>query len=311
MLLQEAADWLVLLDAGELSPSEQQALRHRCQASQEHERVWQAACELNRHFSRVPADLAKPILGRQRLSRRAVLKTLVGAGLLFPLGWTVARNKPWQPLLADYRSATGERRALTLADGSELTLNTETVLDVLFDSHQRLIRLYGGEVFVRTGKDTLRPFTVVTAQGGIQALGTEFAVRCLADVTHVTVTHHAVMVSPRSGGSPQRVEEGQQCLFTPHAIESIQNAHPDSLAWRRGELIVDNWRLDTFVQELARYRPGLLRCDADIADLRISGVFQTENTDQALDVLEQVFNLKINRLTDYWVSIGADSTQET
>ena len=70
-------------------------------------------------------------------------------------------------------------------------------------------------------------------------------------------------------------------------------------------------RDSTFVQELARYRPGLLRCDADIADLRISGVFQTENTDQALDVLEQVFNLKINRLTDYWVSIGADSTQET
>lgn len=307
-LLKEAANWLVRLDAGNLSESEQQALQHWCQASPEHQRVWRAACELNDSFSRVPAGLAKPVLARQRLSRRTFLTSLGGAGLLLPLGWMLARNQPWQPLLADHRSAIGERRAVTLTDGSELTLNTDTALDVRFDNHQRVIRLYDGEVFVRTARETLRPFTVMTDEGSVQALGTEFSVRSLMDVTQVTVTRNAVMVSPRSGGSSQRVEAGQQCLFTPKAIESIHSANPDSLAWRRGELVVDNWRLDQFVQELSRYRPGILRCAEDVADLRVSGVFQTHNTDQALEVLEQVFNLKVRRFTDYWVSIEQAST---
>lgn len=311
-LLQEAADWLVRLDTGELSQTEQQALRHWCQSSPEHERVWQAACELNRRFAHLPGALAKPVLGRQRVNRRAVLKSLAGAGLLLPLGWMAARHQPWQPMLVDQRSAPGERRSVTLADGSELTLNTDTALDVSFDTARRRLQLYQGEVFVHTGKDQdkvpVRPFSVSTAQGDIQALGTEFAVRCLPDATQVTVIRNAVMVSPRSGATPQRVEAGEQCLFTPNAVKSIHSANPDSLAWRRGELIVDNWRLDDFVQELARYRPGLLRCDSRVASLKVSGVFQTDNTDQALEALVQVHNLNVTRFTDYWVSIGTTDT---
>ena len=307
-LLREAADWLVRLDAGELSPSEQQALQCWYQTSPEHERVWRVACELNRGFSRVPGDLARPVLGRQRLNRRTVLKSLVGAGLLAPLGWSVARNQPWRPWLAKHQTAAGEQRLLTLADGSELTLNTDTAVDVLIDGRQRLIRLYRGEIYAVTEKDRARDFTVASDQGSIRALGTEFAVRCLSDATQVTVTREAVMVAPVSGAMPQWVGQGQRCRFTPKAIASIQDAQPDSLAWRRGELIVDNWRLETFVAELARYRPGLLRCDSAVADLKVSGVFQTANTDQALEALAQVHGLTVTRFTDYWVSIGAADT---
>lgn len=311
LLLREAADWLVRLDASELSHAEQELLQRWYQASPEHERVWQAACELNSHFSRVPNLLAKPVLGRERIQRRAVLKSLLGAGLLLPLGLVVMRNKPWQPVLADYRSATGEQRSLTLADGSELMLNTDTALDVHFDHRQRLIRLYEGELFVRTAKDPIRRFSVMTAQGSVHALGTEFAVRCFPGVTQVTVAKEAVMVTPGSGVASQRLTKGQQCHFSPVAIESIQDAQPESLAWRRGELIVDSWQLDRFIQELSRYRRGVLRCDSDIANRQVSGVFQVNNTDQALEVLVQLLNLKVTKFTDYWVSLGAGSITHT
>lgn len=115
-LLNEAADWLTPLDTGQLDSEEHQALQAWCKTSDEHQRVWQAACELNRQFSLIPNGLAKPVLGRNRVNRRTVIKSLVGAGLLLPLSWTMARNKPWQPLLADHHNGIGIRRNLTLAD---------------------------------------------------------------------------------------------------------------------------------------------------------------------------------------------------
>ena len=303
-LLKEAAGWLMRLDAGELSQSERQSLQSWYQTSAEHRRVWRAACELNRHFFSVPGEFAKPVLGRRRVSRRGLLKSAAGAGLLLPVGWALTQRTSWQSWSADYRTAIGERRSLTLSDGSELTLNTETALDVVFDDRQRGVRLYRGEAFLRTNKESARPFITTTAQGGIRAQDAEFAVRCLPQATAVTVTRGSIVVSPRAGPSPQRIEQGKQCHFTAQAIASVSEIPANALAWRNGELVVDNWPLATFVAELGRYRPGILRCDSAVAALKVSGVFQLDNTGQALEVLEQVFDLRINRFTDYWVSIG-------
>lgn len=304
-LFREAAVWLTRLDAGTLSESEQQALHDWCQRSAEHQRVWQAACELNREFMRLPGQLARPVLNRNRAQRRTLLKSLAGIGLLMPLGWMLADGKSWQPLLADYRSAVGARRQVMLTDGTALMLNTDTALDVFFDAHQRRIRLYHGEVFVRTGKDPHRPFSVDTRQGRVTALGTEFAVHGMPAMSRVTVNRHAVSIRPYSGADTQRVEQGQQCLFAADGIKSVQEAPADSLAWRRGELVVDNWPLQSFVEALSRYRPGVMRCTDAVADVRVSGVFQTDNTEQALEVLQQIFGLKVTRYSDYWVLIGA------
>lgn len=303
VLLKEAANWLVRLDTGELSPVEQQTLQCWHKTSPEHERIWQVACELNRNFSHLPGNLAKPVLGRQRQNRRTLLKSLASAGLLLPFGWSVASNH-WKPWLAEYRSAIGELRSLTLDDNTELTLNTSTALDVLFEKRQRVIRLYEGEVFVRTNKNKQKPVLVETAQGNIQAGDSEFAVRCLRNVTLVSAVKSNLLVSPLSNNHTQQIKEGQRCRLTPNTTDSIETAQPDSLSWRHGELIANNWRLDTFIHELARYRHGIIRYDKKIADRKISGVFQTKNTDQAIEVLEQALNLKVTRFTDYWVSIG-------
>ena len=46
----------------------------------------------------------------------------------------------WQQapaLLADYHTGVGERRVITLADGTRVTLNSASALDVAFDEHER------------------------------------------------------------------------------------------------------------------------------------------------------------------------------
>lgn len=301
ILLQQAADWLVRLDHGPLADDERQAFQVWYQSSPEHERVWQAACQLNQDFERVPAGLAAPVLARPRVGRRAVLKALAGFGVVLPLGYAVRERHLW---LADYRSDIGEQRTLVLDDGSTLILNTATALDVQFDERQRQIRLYQGEVFVATGPDAVRPLSVVTDQGRVRALGTEFSVRCLADADQVCVAKDRVVVEPASGAEPALLGDGQRCLFTASRAGQVEALAPDALAWRRGELIVDRWPLRAFLAELARYRPGLLRCDDAVANLEVSGVFLTDKSDQALEVLEAAFDLQVTRVTPYWVSVG-------
>jgi transmembrane sensor len=70
-------------------------------------------------------------------------------------------------------------------------------------------------------------------------------------------------------------------------------------------LVADAMRLDEFLAELARYRPGLLRCDPEVAGLLVSGVFSVRNTDRALDNLTRALPVAVSYRTRYWVTVQA------
>lgn len=309
-LLEEAANWLVRMDSQQLDADELQALDRWCNTSPEHARIWTVACELNRQFSQLPDHFARPVLTRARASRRTLLKSLIGASVLVPMGFLVARNQPWQPLLAQHRTQVGERRELTLEDGSRLILNTDTALDVHFDAQQRLVQLYKGEVWLRSAADSQRAFAISSPAGTAitnSSKSTVFALRCDGKSSLVTVRRESVkvittVVNPTSN---LLIPTHQQCRFNAKNIEWMDQAPRGTLAWRRGELIVDRWPLEQVVAELSRYRAGILRCDAEVARINVSGVFQTAKTDQALEALAALFSLQITRITPYWVSIGA------
>jgi transmembrane sensor len=68
----------------------------------------------------------------------------------------------------------------------------------------------------------------------------------------------------------------------------------------KGVLVADNLRLDELLAELARYRPGLLRCDAAVAGLTVNGVFSLRDTDRALRNLALALPVQIVARTRYW-----------
>ena len=70
-------------------------------------------------------------------------------------------------------------------------------------------------------------------------------------------------------------------------------------------LILDNEvTLDAFIAELGRYRTGILRCDPDVAHYKISGVFMTNDTDQALRAVAKSFPVTVRYRSRYWVTIS-------
>lgn len=305
--LREAAQWLVRLHSGQARPADWQALAAWRAQDAAHESAWQRAERLSRTFGAVPAGLGMPVLAqaeRTAVNRRAALRVLALVGTVAPAAYLGWRHMPWQQWTAEHRTATGERRSVTLADGSEVLLNTASALDVVFDATERLLRLRAGEVLVTTAKDSAaRAFRVETPGGWLRALGTRFAVRLVnEDTVYLAVTEGAVEITPRHGAQ-RVVQAGEQCRFTAAGVQAPVALGEQALAWVQGVLYADGMRLDDFAAELARYRPGVVRCDPAVAGLRISGAFQLQDTEYILAMLRETLPVQVVTRTRYWVTL--------
>ena len=107
-----------------------------------------------------------------------------------------------------------------------------------------------------------------------------------------------VIIDP--GGAPPKVLQA-----ITNAVGAITAAPAGAGAWSQGMLTVIDWRLGDFITELSRYRPGVLRCDPGIANVRLSGAFRIDNTDTILENLSQSLPVTVRFITRYWATVEA------
>src|SRR5262249_6139101 len=150
----------------------------------------------------------------------------------------------------------GERRSITLADGSRVDLDADSALSVAFSDAQRRITLERGRAFFQVAKDPARPFIVAAGAGEIRALGTAFDVKHGADRTvRVAVAEHAVSVAV--AGDSQRLVEGGMMDYDERGLGPMARADLASLlSWRQDRLFFQDAPLGDVVADLDRYRRG-------------------------------------------------------
>lgn len=307
-ILEEAAEWLMRLSENDLSDHERAEWERWKTSSPERDRAWARAQLLQSKLGGLPPSLAMSALDRpSNPERRAALGKLALLLAVMPVGWGSWKLAQTQQWTADYRTRVGERRELTLADGSRITLNTDSAIDVRYDSQQRLVHLREGEILVQTAQDLSRPFLVSTRQGRMQALGTRFTVRELSGRTHLAVLEGAVkvMLAENTQSAPLIVNAGQRTDFSAQTFGTLSATDRNDGAWAQGMLMADNMRLADFVAELTRYRRGFVRYDPAIADLRISGAFPISDPQRTLNMLVQTYPVLVSgHLNGYWVTLS-------
>jgi len=309
-LLEEAAEWLLTLNFDDADEAQRQAFERWRAQSEAHRAAWARAERVMGTFASVPPDIAQQAVrrtGDRALSRRRTLRLLSALLVGVPGGWLALRTLPLDELGADLVTATGERRTLLLADGSQLVLNTDSALDVRFDERVRRLRLRRGEVLVTTQADPVaprRPFVIELAHGEVEALGTRFSVRLDEARCQVAVFAHGVELRPQRGAAV-RLAAGQQAWFDARGVQRFAPVDEDASLWTRGMLLAHDRPLAEVLAELGRYRPGLLRCDPAVAGLRVSGALSLDDTDQALLALERTLPIRVIHRTRYWVAVGA------
>jgi transmembrane sensor len=212
----------------------------------------------------------------------------------------------------------GEQKTITLDDGSRLVLNTATAVALKFTATERRLHLIEGEILVATAKDDAshpfasrplasrpvasRPFIVSTAEGELWPAGTRFSVRQMQDDTRLAVFEGAVHIHTE-GGRQGLCEAGMETRFNATTIHASVPVHELAAMWEHGMLAARDMPLAELVEELGRYRPGILRCHPDVAQLRVSGAFPLTDTDASLALLVKTRPLTLRRLTRYWVSV--------
>ncbi|GAA0827402.1 FecR family protein [Marinomonas arenicola] len=310
--LEEAAEWLLKLQDAPLSNLEQQTLLDWQQANTDNQAAWEKAQRLMHGMAQMPKDIAGPVLNRADDEGRRLaigkLALLLAAGPTIWGGSKLVESQQWS---ADYRTTKGGFSSVTLPDGSTVKLNTATAFDIQFNPTHRLLTLREGEIEIVTAPVNSKqfgPFLVSTQEGELMPLGTRFTVRQHQEMTHLVVIEGRVKATPKQATQRQNniIEAGQEVSFSRYQLHTRKALRPESTAWLQRMLAVHNMPLSTFINEVSRYRHGLLRVSPKLAELPISGSFPTTNTDTILTMLSHTYPLTVSRhLGGYWVTLEA------
>jgi transmembrane sensor len=323
LLQQQAINWLVRLRADDFSEAEMMAFAAWLAKDHAHSEAFAAAESLFSELvlaAKSPApDISVRIdvqdnapivkLPPQRSAakryRRWLTTTLaIAAVWLFVVMLVMPQQAPWlDNYLSDYHTETGELRAVQLADGSQVLLNTNSAVSVDFNASVRQVTLHYGQARFTVAKDTQRPFQVRSDNLIVKALGTVFEVYQHPGEVSVTVQEHAVLASVQAEASVP-VQQGQQLnyrsggpLTKPETVELNQTS-----AWQQQRLFINDRPLGELLDELGRYRVGrVFLSDEKLKNLRVTGVFSLDKPDEVLSSVVNALNLQETRLGPWWV----------
>lgn len=239
----------------------------------------------------------------------ALVFTIVGAAWIMTRSTTPAAEPR---LLA---TAIGERTAVALEDGSHVTLDAATRVQILYGSDKRTARLLDGRARFAVASDASRPFTVEAGIGSATALGTIFDVSAFAEMVTVTVIEGRVEVlgdRDAPGAGRARLEAGQCIVLSAESGLSSPEIvdFASASAWRDGRLIFNDVALGEAVAEINRYSKKPIRfADTALADLELRGTFNADDPTAFLEAVTFLFPIRaIER--DSTIVLTADPSRE-
>ncbi len=310
-----AARWFARRRSGEMSEAEARGLQTWIDADPAHRHAYDA---VSRAWVRTGLMKTSPevlqLRARHRrpfpLTRRMLASRAMAAGLAIAVlaggGWfggTAVLAELRKLPDASYRTALGEQKTIRLADGSRVTLNTDTVLRTRRSGAKRLIYLDKGQAFFKVAHDASHPFVVTAAGRTVTALGTAFDVRVDDGKFQVVLVEGRVKVEapvtasetaePGAAAAPAKIQAtelvaGSQLVAVTDRDWRVAKADvPEQTAWVTGWLSFDGQPLGEVVGELGRYsNQHIVLADPELANAPVSGRFRPENMGAFVRALE-------------------------
>jgi transmembrane sensor len=218
----------------------------------------------------------------------------------------------------------GQRESIDLPDGSVIRVNTDSVVEIRFDSTARRVQLVHGEAHFKVAKDRSRPFVVRVGKIDVRTVGTAFSIRKDPERVEVLVTEGRVRVNDSTSGTTLLPQVAASALVSAPPQEPLLTAGnrfviavgaaPEetgpvpavapvppaeisrALAWQEGRLEFDSSPLEQVVSEFNRYNSHkLVLADPRLRDLKFGGKFQATGYDALVRLLETSFHIRAER----------------
>jgi transmembrane sensor len=317
LVLQEASEWLMRLQDEGCTDADLEAWGQWLQASPQHSAafddvsaLWEASSKLDsatvlRAREKTVGVPRRSIAAEHRRPRRPMrfLAGLAASALIVAVAWLFSTDIRQDADAQRFVTSVGERRHVTLADGSTVDIDAATELLVRYGENKRDIELRAGQAFFSVAHAPERPFVVAAGKVRSRALGTRFAVshRANRDVA-VTVVEGRVRVSQsvEQGRTVPSVDAtaGQQVTFSDDGgMQPPRNLNAGlTTAWREGVVIYQGESLANVIADLNRYSTVLVRLeDPALGQLKVTGRWELAAIDRWVDGLARASGTRIRR----------------
>jgi transmembrane sensor len=297
------------------------------------ERMDTLAAWLPEHSAQPNPDLLAPPLHR-RLRRAGLLFAPLAAAAVLALAIFLRQPESaiLEPVVPRDRAvATNTAHQRVLEDGSVIELNRGAEVTVEYSLVERRVVLRSGEAHFSVMRDQARPFVVRAKGVDLVAVGTGFNVRIEATAVEVLVTEGRVQVNTSAGSAVPRTIAGladrtaassqsgsvadQSAPDAPilvarqRAVVSLAASDPTPqiatltpgeiervLAWQHRLLDFTAAPLTDIVAEFNRRNVvQLVVIDPELAAVRISATFRSDNIDGFVRLLEAGFGARAER----------------
>ncbi|WLH59323.1 DUF4880 domain-containing protein [Pseudomonas sp. FP2294] len=279
----EARDWLVLLTSGQATVADAKALRQWCAQSPEHAQAFEQAKRLWQQLAPALTEAQAP----RHFGRRAFLGgALAASAALVMVHISVPGG--FAGLSADYHTAVGEQRRVDLREGISLELNTQTRIS----RREQGIELLEGEVEVQLAQ----PLTVQAGAGWLSASQARFNVRNTDHSVCVTCIEGWLAVEVQ--GRSVRLDSGRQLTYDAAGLGPVVTVDTEAvIAWREQVLVFNNATLDTVIDEINRYRPGMLvLLNRELGKRRVQARFSLEQLPGVALLIRDAYGAKCTEL---------------
>lgn len=329
-LVEEALRWFVVLKDKSASAADHAAFNRWLQEDPRHAAAWKQAQRTWMRVGKIgpafansapaaislgapAADAAPPRLAatpamRPSVSRPAPVSrrrlfyaAAAVTALIVPTALALSRPG----LFADQHTTVGERRTVSLPDGSTVELASATALSIDFTGKVRRVVLHAGEAFFDVAPDPARPFVVEAAGGSVRTAGAAFDIKFAGDTVATAVVRGTIEVS-LTGLPSANVGEGQQVRYGERQIGPVREADLAQVqAWRQDRLVFQDTSLGDAIADLERYRGGhIVMTDSSLRALPVTAAFDARQADAALDTIAQTLPIRVRRLTDFLVLLS-------
>ena len=284
-LHDEARDWLVLLTSGRATVADAKALQAwraqspaHAQAFEQARALWQDLAPALEHVSQPRSFGRRAFLGGAIAATAAVVMVRVGV----PGGFA--------GLTADYRTEVGEQRQVLLSEGVSLELNTQTRISRVGQG----IELLEGEVEVLA--HVAQPLKVQAGEGWVSAAQARFNVRNTDHNVCVTCIEGSLSVDV--AGNRVSLGRGRQLTYGIDGVSEVTTVDTQAVvAWRDQVLVFNNATLATVVDEINRYRPGmLLLLNKELGQRRVQARFSLQQLAGVALLIRDAYGAKCTEL---------------
>jgi len=291
--LYEAAGWMTRLAEGPPAPEVLAGLRAWLDADPLHARAMEQVEEqwrLARHLAPAPAP-------------RRTVAPRYQVGLAFAAAALAVVFMLVRPLYGEAHFATGigEVRDVTLADGSQIHLDADSMIDVRYQLLSREVHLSRGAGEFTVAHNRWRPFTVAAGAAEIRVTGTHFLVRRDRDGASAYLISGGIeLLDAKTGERKAVLHPGTAATVSASGALSVQASDGSKdKAWLSGKLLFDQATLSEALDQFRPYGPVSVQLASDeLRGLRISGLYSSNDLRGFLQSVATLYPLRLSAAAD-------------